>query len=109
MKDPALRLLAALAALVAAISLTVVITHDGASHKTTVEIRVGTDARPGADKTITVPASAVKQAQASELGHHDGLKGESPTGLTSSQANRLQDAQDAAARNDQLPIVTPDA
>jgi hypothetical protein len=105
------RILAAVAALIAAISLTVVFTDDNgpAGHKRTVTIHVGTDAQRDADKTLTVPASAVAQAKTSELGHHDGLKSESPEGLTATQANRLADAQDAAARNDQLPIVTPDA
>lgn len=113
MQNPRARLVAALAALAAAVTITIVITDDTGptGHHRAVTIHVGTDSdrANGADATITVPAAAITQAEGSDVAHHDGLKSEDPAGLTQAQANALQDAQDQAARNDQLPIVTPDA
>lgn len=112
MQNPRARVIAAIAALIAAISLTIVITDDTGpgGHHRTVTIRVGTDSNraDGADATITVPAAAVAQADASELGHHDDLKSETGD-LNQTERDASQEAQDQAARSDQLPAVTPDA
>lgn len=104
---------AVLTALVA-VGVTIVITDDpgpDGTHHRTVTIHVGTDSNRanGADATVKVPAAAVEQVQSSELGHHTDLRSETPDGMSSAQSLKLQEAEDAAAHNDQLPIVAPDA
>jgi hypothetical protein len=104
--------LAALAALLAAVTITVIVTSDDGpdgSHHRTVTIRVGTDAQRGVDDTLTVPATAVQKVASSEAGHHEGEKDETPEGVPAAQIEAGREKADQLAAKDQLNVVAPDA
>lgn len=62
--------------------------------------------QPG-KQTVTVPAEAVQEAQASEIGHHDQLRGELPENVPLTDIIAGEKQQDDLAANDGLPVVTP--
>lgn len=107
---PALILLIGLAA---AITINVTSSEDETGKHRSVTIRIdGKDAghKPDqGDPVMRVPAVAVQQAQATELGDHEGLKSEVPVGVPNAQLDAAQEQQDRLAQNDQLPPVLPDA
>lgn len=102
--------LASLLAALAAIGITVTITVGGddppEKPRSTVTITVGTGS---GRTTITAPASAVQQAERSEVAGHEGARGETPPGVSSADIERSIEKQDDLAHSDQLPIVSPDA
>lgn len=84
---------------------------DGGHHRT-VTVKLGKPAGapgPAGDTvaTVKVPAAAVDQAKASDVGDHEGLKTEQPVGAARDDLEAAQDQQDRLASNDALPIVTP--
>lgn len=64
---------------------------------------------PGPNATVTVPKSAIVQAEGSDVGHHDGLRDELPENVPLKDLTAAADQQDRLAQTDALPIVTPDA
>lgn len=109
--------LSAVIALVSTIGgagVVVAITDDqtGGDRHRTITVKLGKPAGgpgPAGDTvaTVKVPAAAVDQAKASDVGDHEGLKSEQPVGATRDELAAAQDQQDRLAANDALPIVTP--
>lgn len=112
-------LLISLVAAIAAVALTVAVVggpdHGPTKPRKTVTITLG---KPGANPsdpktdqktTVTVPAQAVKDAAASDVDDHEGLKTETPPGVAPAEIEAAREQQDQLAQDDQLPIVTPDA
>lgn len=95
----------ALAGVTAAVVL-VIPSPDGGPPLTTVTVG-GPHATP--DKELAVPKEALADAQASEIGDHQGLASENPPGLSDAAKEDARIQAEALAANDQLPIITPDA
>jgi hypothetical protein len=98
--------LAAIIALPFGIALVVVLPGDHNQPASTVTVTLK---GPGPDKTISVPQAAVEQAQASDVGHHEGMRDELPPNVPLKDLTAAADQQDQLAASDALPIVTPDA
>lgn len=60
-------------------------------------------------QTLAVPRAAIQNAASSEVGDHNGLRSENPAGLSAKQKDAAEEQQEALAKTDQLPIITPDA
>lgn len=93
-------------------TITILFVDNGANHgpqqpRRTVTITLG---KPDHSKTtVTIPAQAAKEASASDVANHEGLKNETPPGVPSDQIEAAREQQDKLAQTDQLPIVSPDA
>lgn len=102
---------ALLALAVAGVGLSVDFTEDGPDgpKKRTVTIRVDTasDGDTRRDDPMVVPASAVADAEKTDVNEHDGLRDETPAGVPDEVLDEAQKQQDELAATDQLPIVTP--
>lgn len=83
-------------------------TRTQASGDVTVELGgPKTPAVPEANRTIEVPAAAVRQA--GDLGNHEDLKTEDPVGAPREELAAGRAQQERLAQSDNLPNVTPDA
>jgi len=119
--------LAALAALVVGVGVTVaVIEGEDESGKPTrtIEVRVGGPATPPAqtrvdtnatqpgrqEGTLNVPPAArADVAKSDGLDDHEGSRSEQPPGVTPEQLDAGREQQEELAQRDDLPNVTPDA
>ena len=61
----------------------------------------------GQEVPVVVPASAERQAKASQLGGHDDSRSEDPPGVSSAEIDAGQQQQEKLAATDQLPVVSP--
>lgn len=108
--DRALRVIAVLATIAAAVGAIAVLLNGDAGKPTPTTITIHVDGRDSdtrPDDPLPVPKAAVDQAQQTELGNHDGLKTETPPGVPAEVIEVGREQQDRLAERDDLPVVTP--
>lgn len=106
--------LGVVAAILAAIALTILLTAGDSPPEGKVRAVITTrvdnaDADRQADNAMRVPPVAVKAAEASDVGAHAGSRDETPAGASEADLDAAQRQQDDLAASDQFPILAPSA